>query len=147
MADFFAQLGVWNWFILAAVLMALELTAPGVFLIWFGAAAFVVGLIALAIDLSWQTQGLLFAIAATLAVLIGRRITRKQHPDASNQFLNKRSQGLVGRVATLETSIIDGWGTIKIDDTVWRVAGPNLEAGQHVRVTKADGASLTVEAA
>ncbi|MDO9062896.1 MAG: NfeD family protein, partial [Bradyrhizobium sp.] len=43
--------------------------------------------------------------------------------------------------------IIDGSGTVKIDDTIWRVAGPDAPAGSRVRIVQADGASLTVAAA
>jgi inner membrane protein len=64
-----------------------------------------------------------------------------------NPFLNRRADALVGRVFTLEKPIIDGSGTVRIDDTVWRVAGPDTPAGSRVRVVKADGASLTVAAA
>ena len=65
----------------------------------------------------------------------------------SNPFLNKRADALVGRVFTLEKPIIDGSGTVKIDDTVWRVAGPDTPAGSRVKIVQADGASLTVAAA
>ena len=65
----------------------------------------------------------------------------------SNPFLNKRADALVGRVFTLEKPIIDGSGTVRIDDTIWRVAGPDTPAGSRVRIVQADGASLTVAAA
>ena len=32
-------LGPWNWMILAAILFVLEVTAPGIFFMWFGLAA------------------------------------------------------------------------------------------------------------
>ena len=62
----------------------------------------------------------------------------------SNPFLNKRADALVGRVFTLDKPIIDGAGTVRIDDTIWRVAGPDTPAGSRVKVVQADGASLTV---
>jgi membrane protein implicated in regulation of membrane protease activity len=65
----------------------------------------------------------------------------------SNPFLNKRTEALIGRVFTLEKPIIDGSGTVRIDDTIWRVAGPDAPAGSRVRIVQADGASLTVAAA
>ena len=34
--DTLAELGLWNWMILAAILFVLEITAPGIFLMWFG---------------------------------------------------------------------------------------------------------------
>jgi membrane protein implicated in regulation of membrane protease activity len=36
---------------------------------------------------------------------------------------------------------------VRIDDTVWRVTGPDAPAGSRVKVVKADGARLTVAAA
>ena len=48
MADMFITLGTWNWLIFGFILMALELTAPGVFLFWLGLAALLVGLVSFA---------------------------------------------------------------------------------------------------
>ena len=45
MIETIVALGAWNWMILAAILFVLELLAPGIFLMWFGAAAAVTGLI------------------------------------------------------------------------------------------------------
>ncbi|HBR46222.1 MAG TPA: hypothetical protein DEA80_15080, partial [Afipia sp.] len=53
----------------------------------------------------------------------------------------------VGRVFTLEKPIVDGVGTVKIDDTVWRVSGPDAPSGSRVKIVSADGASLKVDAA
>jgi membrane protein implicated in regulation of membrane protease activity len=69
------------------------------------------------------------------------------NPSASNPFLNRRADALVGRVFTLEKPIIDGSGTVRIDDTIWRVAGPDAPAGSRVRIVEAKGANLTVAAA
>jgi membrane protein implicated in regulation of membrane protease activity len=54
---------------------------------------------------------------------------------------------LLGREFTLEKPIIDGNGTVRIGDTVWRVAGPDTPAGTKVKVVQVDGANLTVAAA
>ena len=62
-------------------------------------------------------------------------------------MLNRRTEALVGRVFTLEKPIVDGVGTVRIDDTIWRVRGPDRPAGSRVRVTQADGANLAVEPA
>ncbi|CCD93455.1 conserved hypothetical protein [Bradyrhizobium sp. ORS 375] len=77
-----------------------------------------------------------------------RRLARANAgPSQDNPFLNRRSAALVGREFTLEKPIIDGNGTVRIDDTVWRVAGPDTPAGSRVRIVQADGAHLTVTAA
>ena len=148
MTEMFSTLGTWNWLIFGVVLMALELLAPGVFLFWLGLAALLVGLLSFAIHPSWQLQILLFAIFAAAAVPLWRRIARNSSAvSQSNPFLNRRADALVGRVFTLEKPIVDGSGTVRIDDTVWRVAGPDTPAGSRVKIVQADGASLTVAAA
>jgi membrane protein implicated in regulation of membrane protease activity len=145
MAEMFTTLGTWNWLIFGLVLMACELLAPGVFLFWLGLAALLVGLLSFAFAPSWQLQLLLFAIFAAAAVPVWRRLGRREAGSASNPFLNRRADALVGRVFTLEKPIVDGSGTVRIDDTVWRVAGPDTPAGSRVKIVRADGASLTVD--
>ena len=148
MSEMFVTLGTWNWLIFGVILMALELVAPGIFLFWLGLSALLVGLLSFAIHLSWQAQILMFALFAAAAVPLWRRIARGGDAASNNnRFLNKRADALVGRVFTLEKPIIDGTGTVRIDDTIWRVAGPDTPAGSRVRVVQAEGASLTVAAA
>jgi hypothetical protein len=138
-------LGHWNWLVLGFVLMALELLAPGVFMFWLGLAALLVGLLSFVIDPTWQAQILMFALSAASAVPLWRRMARQNaSASQSNPFLNKRSDALVGRICTLEKPIIDGAGIVRIDDTVWRVSGPDAPAGSRVKIVEADGASLTV---
>jgi inner membrane protein len=148
MSEMFTTLGTWNWLIFSVILMALELIAPGVFLFWVGLAALLTGLVSFAFNPSWQVQILMFAVFAAAAVPVWRRLARNSAADSTNSpFLNKRADALVGRVFTLEKPIIDGAGTVRIDDTVWRVAGPDAPAGSRVRIVQADGASLTVAVA
>ena len=145
MADMFVTLGTWNWLIFGFILMALELLAPGVFMFWLGLAALLVGLVSFVFNPSWQTQLLMFAVFSVAAVPLWRRFALKSNAASqSNPFLNKRTDALVGREFTLEKPIVDGSGTVRIDDTIWRVAGPDAPAGSRVRVVRADGASLTV---
>jgi membrane protein implicated in regulation of membrane protease activity len=93
-------------------------------------------------------QILMFAVFVTAAVPIWRRLARAgAAASTDNPFLNRRAEALVGRVFTLEKPIIDGLGTVRVDDTVWRVAGPDTPAGARVRVVEAKGPNLTVAAA
>jgi inner membrane protein len=148
MTEMFTTLGTWNWLIFGFILMALELLAPGVFLFWLGLAALLVGLLSFVINPSWQTQLLMFAVFAIAAVPLWRRFAfSSRSASASNPFLNKRTDALVGREFTLEKPIVGGSGTVRIDDTIWRVAGPDAPAGSRVKIVSADGASLTVAAA
>jgi inner membrane protein len=148
MSEMFTTLGTWNWLIFGVIVMALELVAPGVFLFWLGLAALLTGVVSFAFTPSWQVQILMFAVFAALAVPVWRRLSHSNAADsADSPFLNKRADALVGRVFTLEKPIIDGAGTVRIDDTVWRVAGPDAPAGSRVKIVQADGARLTVAAA
>jgi len=105
-------------------------------------------LLSFAINPSWQAQLLMFAVFAAAAVPAWRYFAKSASSHSvSNPFLNKRTEALIGRVFTLEKPIIDGSGTVRIDDTIWRVAGPDAPAGSRVRIVQADGASLTVAAA
>jgi membrane protein implicated in regulation of membrane protease activity len=144
MTEMFDSLGTWNWLIVGLALMALELIAPGVFMFWLGLAALLVGMLSFVIHPSWQLQFLMFAAFAAAAVPLWRRLAQQKPGENSNPFLNKRADALVGRVFTLDKPIIDGAGTVRIDDTIWRVAGPDAPAGSRVKVVQADGASLTV---
>ena len=147
MSEMFVTLGTWNWLIFGIVLMALELLAPGIFLFWLGLAALLVGLLSFVFNVhpSWQLQILMFAVFAAAAVPLWRRVARRNTAvSISNPFLNKRADALVGRVFTREKPIVDGAGTVRIDDTIWRVAGPDAPAGSRVQIVRADGASLTV---
>src|ERR1700720_2790998 len=139
MTEMFSTLGTWNWLIFGIILMALELIAPGVFLFWLGLAALLVGLLSFVFDPSWQTQILMFAIFAAAAVPLWRRVAFSTKA-VSNPFLNRRADALVGWVFTLENPISAGPGTVRIDDPVWRVPGPDAPAGSRVRIVQADGA-------
>jgi membrane protein implicated in regulation of membrane protease activity len=145
-ASWIAALGAWSWIILGVVLMGLELAAPGIFLVWLGLAAIATGLVDGVADLSWQASTLLFAVLSVAAVLLGRSLSR---PDvqAGASFLNRRADALMGRVFTLEGPISSGAGRIHVDDSSWRVIGPDLPAGAAVRVVRVDGATLVVEPA
>ncbi len=147
MMPFIVSLGPWKWVILGAVLLALELAVPGAFMMWLGLAAVLVGLISFVVDWSWQAQLVAFAIFTAASVPLWRRFARKVDPQLESPFLNRRTEALIGRVFTLEKPIADGVGTVRIDDTIWRVNGPDTDAGNRVRVVRADGANLTVEPA
>jgi inner membrane protein len=142
-----AAMGGWIWFVVAAVFLLLELLAPGVFMLWLGLAAILIGIISLATVLSWQAQLIIFAVLSIACIPAYRSFARKVEKPVDRPFLNRRAEGYVGRVFTLEKPIVDGVGTIRIEDTVWRVNGPDLPAGSRVKVASADGAELAVEAA
>jgi membrane protein implicated in regulation of membrane protease activity len=144
--DWIGGLGAWTWIILGVVLIGLELSAPGAFLLWLGLAAILTGLIDGWAALSWQIATLTFAGLSIASVLVGRSVNGLT-PRGEAATLNRRGEGLTGRVFTLEAPIVAGEGRVRIDDSSWRVLGPDARAGAQVRVTRVDGATLIVEVA
>ena len=138
----------WHWWILALVLIIAETLLPGTFFLWMGISATVLGLLAWLIPaMGWETQVMLFAILSLVSILAWRAWQRR-HPDVSDQpMLNRRGAQYVGRVFVLESPIQNGYGKVRVDDTLWRVRGTDAEAGSRVRVKAADGVVLEVESA
>lgn len=145
----FAELGPWNWMVLGFVLLALEILVPGFFLLWIGIAAIIVGALSLQFwdwaVWTWQVQTLVFLALSLVAAYLGNRINKARETDSDEPLLNRRDAQLVGRTATLEEPIREGRGRIKLDDTVWKVVGPDAQPGTRVRVVSATQGELTVE--
>ena len=136
----------WHWWILAGVLLIIELSAPVFFFLWLGIAAAATGLLTLAFPgLSLETQLVLFAALSVVAIIAWRRF-REARPALSDQpNLNRRGQQYTGRVFTLDEPITNGVGKITVDDSTWRVKGPDLPAGSRVRGAGVDGVVFIVE--
>ncbi len=145
------EMGPWNWWILALVLLGLEILAPGTFFLWFGISAFVIGTISLAVGPDsdfwvWQTQMIGFVVLSLVSALVGRRFLNKHGlTDSDDPLLNERGKQLIGRTATLEEPILEGQGRVRLGETVWRVTGPDLPAGTRVRIVEAQSNTLTIE--
>lgn len=136
----------WHWWILALALTIAEALLPGTFLLWMGIAAFLLGLLLWLIPtLVLEAQLALFAILSLLSIA-GWRIWQRRHPDQSDQpALNRRGEQYVGRVFMLEEPIENGFGKVRVGDSLWRVTGGDAAAGTRVRVTGVDGVVLVVE--
>lgn len=142
----FDVLVYWHWWLLGIVFLILEVFAPGVFFMWMGIAAGIVGVITwLLPDIGWQWQVLGFALLSVVTVVMGRKWLVR-HPIVSEQpNLNRRGEQYVGRTFTLEAPIINGQGKITVDDSTWKIRGPDCDAGDNVKVIDVDGVVLIVE--
>lgn len=139
-------LGHWHWWILAAVLIILEVFAPGAFFLWLGLAAVAVGgVVYLSPDMSWEYQLLLFSVLSVISIVIWRKYFRITPTDTDQPHLNRRGEQYIGRVFTLQEPIVDGVGKIHVDDSTWKVHGDDCPAGTRVEITGVDGTILKVE--
>lgn len=145
------ELGPWGWWALGLMLLAAEIVAPGMFLVWIGIAAILTGAVSLLLwETSfwvWQVQLVFFAVLSVVAVFAGRRLLARSADMSDEPLLNQRGARLIGRTAVLEKPITEGRGRIRLDDTTWTVSGPDLPAGARVKVTGSSGGRLTVESA
>ena len=141
----------WHWWVLAGVFFVLEVLSMSFFFLWLGASAVLIGLIvAVAPDISWQLQFTLWAVLSLLGA-VGWRVYKKGNPNpikSDEPKLNRRGEQYVGRTFTLEASIENGFGKVKVDDSIWKVeCAEDLPEGSKVKVTAVDGTILQVEKA
>lgn len=140
--DFFT---FWGWLALGMGLLVFELLAPGVFFLWLAIAAGITGLAVLVLPgLSWEGQLVLFGLLSVVSVVLGN-LLRKRTPLSDHPTLNRRGEQYVGRHFTLDAPVVNGQGKLKVDDTTWKVMGPDLPAGTTVVVTGVDGTQLRID--
>ena len=146
-AAFFVELGGWNWFILAVILLVLESVIPGVHFMWFGIAAVVVGAVALAAAdiFHWQWQLALFGLISFASIWFVRQYWRLDAVESDEPTLNIRGSQYVGQIVVVDDAILGGRGRVRVGDTVWTASGPDADKGEQVRVTAVDGTVLVVE--
>lgn len=137
------------WWILGFGLIAVEMLAPGFFLMWIGFAAVAMGVVTwFAPALGGVPQILLFTVFALASCVVWWRILRNRAdvPDAATT-LSRRGDQMIGRHYVLEVAIENGRGKARVGDSLWLVEGPDLPAGANVEVTGVHGATLVVRAA
>ena len=144
--NLFATYGPWAWFVTGLVLLALELVVPGGYFLWLGSAGILTGLLAFVGAITWPWQVTIFGVLAIAIVVGWTMITRNRVATSDNPFLNRRADRFIGHEGIIDEPIKDGFGRLVLGDGVWRISGPDLAAGQKVRVIGADGPVLKVEA-
>jgi inner membrane protein len=142
----FEQLLYWHWWMGGLVFLTLEAMVPGAIFLWVGISAFAVGLLTWAApSLAWEIQFTVFAVLSIVSVFAWRKYRPNVVSDQPS--LNRRGESYVGRQFTLEQAVVNGTGKLRVDDSQWRITGPDLPVGARVRVTRAEGATLHVEPA
>lgn len=139
-------IGNYGWWILALVLIAAELVAPGYFLLWIGLAAAVMGLIMLIVPgMGFLAQAILFAVLSVLICFVYWKYIRPATELRDDQpLLNKKGARMIGRRVTVVEAIVNGRGKVKIGDSVWLAEGIDKEVGSVVEVVSVSGTTLTV---
>ena len=139
--------GPWAWVVVGVVLLALELVVPGGVFLWLGVAGVITGLAAMFQPIDWAFQFMIFGGLSLVLIVAWLRYSKGRETQSDRPLLNRRAETFIGHVAVLDEPIRDGFGRLSLGDSVWRIAGPDLPAGQKLRITGAEGALLKVEPA
>lgn len=144
--NFVSQYG---WWILALLLIVIELATPGYFMLWIGIAAAAVGtLLWLMPGLSFLAQTLAFVVLAGVSCWCYWRFVRPLAEGPSDQpLLNRRAEQFIGKRYVLDSAIVNGRGKVHVGDAPWLAEGPDLPAGTAVEVIGVEGTTLKVRRA
>ncbi|MBF0460785.1 MAG: NfeD family protein [Magnetococcales bacterium] len=135
----------WHWWIVAVLLVILEVVSPVFFFLWLGIAAGLVGLLVLLLpDLGWKAQWLCFSGISLLSLGVWHLMLKKRPTQSDQPTLNRRSSQYIGRTFTLSDPIVNGTGRIRVDDSSWKVVGEDAPLGAQIRVVGVDGTLLQV---
>ncbi|MEC9314316.1 MAG: NfeD family protein [Pseudomonadota bacterium] len=140
------QIDFWYWWIFAVLLVIIEILAPSFFALWMAIAAFMTGLTLLLMpEMAWQIQLFIFALLSVFSIVLWRRYYLKNPILSDEPNLNRRGEQYIGRLVTLQTPIVDGIGKIRLDDSSWKVQGPDCPAGKKVRIVALNNVVFSVE--
>ncbi len=140
------QIDFWYWWIFAVLLVIIEILAPSFFALWMAIAAFMTGLALLLMpEMAWQIQLFIFALLSVFSIVLWRRYYQKNPILSDEPNLNRRGEQYIGRLVTLQTPIVDGIGKIRLDDSSWKVQGPDCPAGKKVRIVALNNVVFSVE--
>lgn len=129
-----------NWVVVGLILSLLELVAPGVYLIWFGFAAFAMSILVYFMPLILSTQLIWFAIFSAVFALIGlyiySYIFKRTKTPKEYSLLNNSAAQYVGQTVTLVEDVVDNRTKVQIGDTFWLATTDKpLKKGDAAKVT------------
>ncbi|MBL0222520.1 MAG: NfeD family protein [Xanthomonadales bacterium] len=139
-------LASYGWWLLALLLIAAELVAPGCFLLWIGLAAAIMGMVMLVFPgLSFLAQAILFALLAVGVCFVYWKYIRPAAELRDDQpLLNRKGDRMIGRRVLVVDAITNGRGKVKVGDSVWMVEGSDCPVDTAVRVIAVNGTTLQV---
>lgn len=137
----------WHWIVLGLGLAMIELMVPSFFIIWFGLAALLVGLVVLVVpDLGFSAQIFIWTLLSIGMTALWFKIFRPGNKTRSGQ-----ADAALGEIGVLVRAIEPmGRGEVRFQkpvmgSDVWPcVADEAIAAGERVKVIAVDGQLLKV---
>ncbi len=141
----------WTWIVGGIVLILAELVVPSFFIVWFGLGALLVGLLALAFDLSLTSQLATWTIASLAMVVLWFRVFRQSFDKTRSGTAGGDAIGqiglLVSAVAPFEKGKVRFQGPLLGSEEWVCMADAPIAAGERVRVLAVEGSFLKVSKA
>ncbi len=140
------QMNFWHWIALGLVLLLLELLGAAGYLLWLGISAVLVGLLMIALPLSWTLQWVAFAVFSLFTTWLWWRYQHQRdiQNDKTNT-LNQRGAQMIGQECVLDHAIVAGNDRMRLGDTTWSIiSSRDLPAGTRVKIVSINGIVLTV---
>ncbi len=138
------------WFLVGLVLLLLEFILPGLIVAFFGVGAWVVAIICLFIDISLNTQLLIFIICSVLSLLLLRKWLKGVFMGhvVSKQDVKENLEEFVGQRAVVKERIVpNGRGKVEFRGTDWQAeADEEIAEGTAVKIVGKENITLKVKA-
>ena len=139
------------WFVVGLILILLEFAVPGVILVFFGIAAWIVTVLVY-FDLLWslQTQLLIFGGASVALLLALRRWVKDKFYGhiTGTQDLNQNLEEFVGRPVLVIHDVVPDktGGQVEFKGSTWNaVADETIKKGETATIVKNDGLTLVIK--
>jgi inner membrane protein len=144
---FLTSLGPQHWLVLGLILLIAEMASGTTYILWPAVAAFLTALVSLSGMTNWIADMATFAVLVIVLTAFGRPIVQRWRTEGGDAKLNERSISMIGARGII-TVFANGAGSVKINDTIWRVVSEDtLAPGQAVVIDSVDGSTLKVKAA
>ena len=133
------------WFIAGFLFFLLEFVLPGLILFFFAVSAWFVAILLLFVDLSINTQLLIFLVGSIATILLFRNWVKKII--WSSRKATELEDEFLGKVAKAETHIGPGNdGKVDFKGTSWNARSADyIEKGEPVIITGNDSILLIVQ--
>lgn len=149
MLAFLEGISPFYWLAFALIIGVFEMLGPTSLLLWPALGALSVGGALFAFpDMSGGVQVVLFAVSSAILALVGRwAVPRMGKGDRSAEHLNNPAIRVVGEIAeVIESNGLEG--RVVVGGVRWHARWPEGKfpaIGERVRITGAEGSTLTVE--
>lgn len=149
--DFITQMGYLSWFAIGLLFVLAEMFVPGTYLIWFGFAAFVMGILISVFTLTATETLVLFALISAAFSGLGwyayAKVLNKTKVPEKYKYLNDMAGAYIGKVYNLSEDVVDGRSKAKVGDSFWLVEiDEPLKKGAKVKIKDVkDGVILIAE--